>query len=406
MNLSSEELKRLSASAAYTPKEQFQAIETNKESILFGVPKETSFQERRVALTPEASGLLVSRGHRVIVEKGAGAGSNFDDNLYMNTGAEVTGDKTEVYKSNILMKVAPPSMAEIGLMQDSQTLISALQLSTQPKEHLEALQRKRVTAIAWDFIQDDDGVYPIVRSMGEIAGNTSILIAAELLCSGKNSRRAMFGGITGIQPSEVVIIGAGTVGEYATRAALGLGATVQIFDRSMYKLRRLQSDIGQRLNTCTMHPETLARALETCDVVIGAVRSDTGRSPCLVSEEMVLNMKHGSVIVDVSIDQGGCIETSELTTLEHPISVKHGIIHYGVPNIPSRVSRTASKTLSNIFSPILINFGEQGSLVNVLRNFKGVRNGVYLYKGNLTSKALAEAFDLKHKDLNLLLGMF
>lgn len=216
----------------------------------------------------------------------------------------------------------------------------------------------------------------------------------------------MFGGITGIPPTEVVIIGAGTVGEYATRAALGLGATVQIFDRSMYKLRRLQNDINARLNTCTMHPPSLENALRTCDVVIGAVRSDTGRSPCLVTEEMVMNMKQGSVIVDVCIDQGGCIETSEVTTLEHPTAVKHGIIHYGVPNIPSRVSRTASKTLSNIFSPILIKFGEQGSLVNVLRNFKGVRNGVYLYKGTLTSQHLGEAFELPHKDLNLLLGMF
>jgi len=406
MNLSSEELRRLSASAAHTPKEQLQAVETGSDKIYFGVPKESSFQERRIALTPDAVRLLVSRGHRVVIESGAGVGSNFNDNEYITAGGEVTHDKKEVYQANILMKVAPPSMDEIKLMQEGQTLISALQLSTQPKAHLEALMKKHITAIAWDFIQGDDGVYPIVRSMGEIAGNTAILIAAELLCSGKNSRQAMFGGITGIQPTEVVIIGAGTVGEYATRAALGLGATVKVFDQSMYKLRRLQNDIGVRLNTCTMHPESLAAALKTCDVAIGAVRSNTGRSPCLVSEDMVLNMKHGSVIVDVSIDQGGCFETSEVTSLEHPICIKHDIIHYGVPNIPSKVSRTASKTLSNIFSPILIKFGEQGSLANVLRNFKGVRNGVYLYKGTLTSEHLGDSFDIQHKDLNLLLGMF
>ncbi len=406
MNLSSEELRKLSASAAYTPKEQLQAIETKSDKIYFGVPKESSFQERRVALTPDAVALLVSRGHRVMVESGAGLGSNFDDNQYITAGGEISNDQKEVYRANILMKVAPPSMSEIKLMQEGQTLISALQISTQPKAHLEALMRKKVTAIAWDFIQGDDGVFPIVRSMGEIAGNTAILIAAELLCSGKHSRRAMFGNITGVPPTEVVIIGAGTVGEYATRAALGLGASVQVFDRSMYKLRRLQNDIGVRLNTCTIHPESLSNALKTCDVVIGAVRSDTGRSPCLVTEEMVMNMKQGSVVVDVCIDQGGCFETSEVTTLEHPIAIKHDIIHYGVPNIPSRVSRTASKTLSNIFSPILIKFGEQGSLANVLRNFKGVRNGVYLYKGTVTSQPLAEAFDLNHKDLNLLLGMF
>lgn len=406
MNLSSEELRRLSESAAYTPKEQLQALEVKDDKIFFGIPKETSFQERRVALTPDGVKLLVSRGHRVMVESNAGQGSNFSDNEYITAGAQVTSDAKEVYEANILLKVAPPSLKEIGLMQNGQTLISALQLSTQPKVHLERLMAKRITAIAWDFIQDEDQVFPIVRSMGEIAGNTSILIAAELLCTGNYSRKAMFGGVIGVPPTEVVIIGAGTVGEYATRAALGLGATVRVFDQSMYKLRRLENNIGTRLNTCTMHPETLKCALKTCDVAIGAVRSDTGRSPCLVTEEMVMEMKQGAVIVDVCIDQGGCFETSEVTTLEHPISVKHDVIHYGVPNIPSRVSRTASKTLSNIFSPILIKFGEQGSLVNVLRNFKGVRNGVYLYKGTLTSKAMGSAFDIGYKDLNLLLGMF
>ncbi len=406
MNLSSGELKKLSESAAFSPKEQLQALEEKEETIFFGVPKEKSFQERRVALTPDGVALLVAHGHRVMIEKGAGEGSNFDDNEYIQAGAQIQEDITKVYRANILLKIAPPSFQEIEMMQRSQTLISALQLSTQPKDSLQKLAQKNITAIAWDFIQDDDGVYPIVRAMGEIAGNTSILIAAELMSQAPGSSKAMFGGITGVSPTEVVIIGAGTVGEYATRAALGLGASVKVFDQSMYKLRRLQNDIGQRINTCTMHPETLAEALINCDVAIGAVRSDSGRSPCLVTEEMVNNMKYGAVIVDVSIDQGGCFETSEVTTHEHPINVKYEVIHYGVPNIPSRVSRTASKALSNIFSPILIKLGAQGSLANVLRNFKGVRNGVYLYKGTLTSPALGNAFDLPHKDLNILLGMF
>ena len=407
MNLHSDELRRLSESAAFSPKEQLQAIENQKDIIFFGIPKETSFQERRVALTPDAVALMVAHGHRVIVESKAGNGSNFSDNEYIHAGAEIAEDSRRLYKeANIIMKVAPPSLAEIELMQTGQTLISALQLSTQPKNSLQKLMDKKVTAIAWDFIQDEDGVYPIVRAMGEIAGNTSILIAAELLSQAPNSQKAMLGGITGVPPTEVVILGAGTVGEYAARAALGLGASVRLFDRSMAKLRRLQNDIGVRLNTCTMHPDSLAQALSNCHVAIGAVRSDTGRTPCLVTEEMVNNMSYGSVIVDVSIDQGGCFETSEVTTHEHPICTKYGVIHYGVPNIPSRVSRTASKALSNIFSPILIKFGEQGSLVNVLRNFDGVRNGVYLYKGTLTSNALATSFDLPFRDLKMLLGMF
>ena len=406
MNMSSEEIRRLSESAALAPKEQLQAIETKNDSLFLGVPKETSFQERRVGLTPDAVGLLVSRGHRILVETKAGAGSNFDDNEYIQAGAQIVDSAQKVFECDIIMKVAPPSNEEIKLLKHGQTLISALQLSTQPKNYLKALMDKKITAISWDFIQDEEGVFPIVRSMSEIAGNTSILIAAELMSQSPNGRRAMFGGITGVPPTSVVIIGAGTVGEYAARAALGLGATVRIFDKSMYKLRRLQNAIGVRLNTCTMHPDSLASALSNCDVAIGAVRSDTGRSPCLVTEEMVNNMRYGSVIVDVSIDQGGCFETSELTTHEHPTAVKYGVIHYGVPNIPSRVSRTASKALSNIFAPVLIKFGEQGSLINVLRSMEGVRNGVYLYKGNVTSKHMAQALDLPYKDLLLLLGIF
>lgn len=404
--MSSEEIRRLSESAALAPKEQLQAIETKNDSLFLGVPKETSFQERRVGLTPDAVDLLVSRGHRVLVEAKAGAGSNFDDNEYIQAGAQIVDSAQKVFECDIIMKVAPPSNEEIKLLKHGQTLISALQLSTQPKNYLKALMDKKITAISWDFIQDEEGVFPIVRSMSEIAGNTSILIAAELMSQSPNGRRAMFGGITGVPPTSVVIIGAGTVGEYAARAALGLGATVRIFDKSMYKLRRLQNAIGVRLNTCTMHPDSLASALSNCDVAIGAVRSDTGRSPCLVTEEMVNNMRYGSVIVDVSIDQGGCFETSELTTHEHPTAVKYGVIHYGVPNIPSRVSRTASKALSNIFAPVLIKFGEQGSLINVLRSMEGVRNGVYLYKGNVTSKHMAQALDLPYKDLLLLLGIF
>ncbi|MCB0480751.1 MAG: alanine dehydrogenase [Flavobacteriales bacterium] len=406
MNMSSEEIRRLSESAALSPKEQLQAIESKSDSLFFGVPKETSFQERRVGLTPDAVDLLVNRGHRVLVETKAGEGSNFDDNEYIQAGAQIVDSAKKIFESDIIMKVAPPSPSEIKMLKQGQTLISALQLSTQPKNYLKALMDKKVTAISWDYIQDEEGVFPIVRSMSEIAGNTAILIAADLMSQSPNGKRSMFGGITGVPPTDVVIIGAGTVGEFAARAALGLGANVRIFDKSMYKLRRLQNAIGQRLNTCTMHPESLSSALANCDVAIGAVRSESGRSPCLVTEEMVNDMRYGSVIVDVSIDQGGCFETSELTTHEHPTVVKYGVIHYGVPNIPSRVSRTASKALSNIFAPVLVRFGEQGSLINVLRTMEGVRNGVYLYKGNVTSKNMAKSFDLPYKDIQLLLGIF
>lgn len=262
-----------------------------------------------------------------------------------------------------------------------------------------------MTAIAWDYIADEDGVLPIVRSMGEIAGTTSILIAAEYL-SNKKGQGIMLGGITGVPPTQVAIIGAGTVGEFATRAALGLGADVRVFDNSISKLRRLQNSIGHRVSTSTIQPKVLAKALMRADVVIGAVRSLTGRTPCYVSEEMVRNMKAASVIVDVSIDQGGCFETSRITSHDNPSYVEHGVIHYCVPNIASRASRTASHALSNVVTPIAMQVSEEGGIENTIRNHRGIQNGVYLYNGTLTNQYLGESLKLPYKDLKLLLAAF
>lgn len=236
-------------------------------------------------------------------------------------------------------------------MTGSQTLISALQLSTQPKATLEKLAAKKITCIAWDYIRDEEGVFSVVRSMGEIAGNTAVLIAGELLSSFPSGKGLMLGGVAGVQPTEVVIIGAGTVGEFATRAALGLGASVKVFDNSVARLRRLQNAVGNRVFTSIIQPKVLAKAIRRADVAIGALRSSMGKTPCVVTEEMVQHMKEGSVIVDVSIDQGGCFETSRVTNHKEPTFNQFGVVHYGVPNIASRVSRTASFALSNIFSP-------------------------------------------------------
>jgi alanine dehydrogenase len=263
---------------------------------------------------------------------------------------------------------------------------------------------KKVTAIAYDFIKDDDGIFPVVRAMSEIAGNTAILIASEHLSNNLGGQGQMFGGISGITPTNVVILGAGAVGEFAARSALGLGAMVKVFNNSIYKLRRIQDNIGQRICTSIIQPRILAKALTTADVVVGAIRAaDGGRTPCIVSEEMVSKMKKGSVIVDVSIDKGGCFETSEVTTHENPTFVKHGVIHYCVPNIASRVARTASYALSNVLAPALLEAGENGGIESTIRKYSGVRNGIYVYKGVLTNKYLGETFSLPYKDMNLLL---
>jgi alanine dehydrogenase len=396
-------LKSLIQQGGFLPKEEMLEVKKQKGSLMIGIPKETSFQERRVAIVPEAVSLLVANGHHVIIESNAGENSNFTDNEYSEAGAQIVQDRHSIYQCDIIFKVAPPSEEEVDLMPGNQTFISALQLVSQPKEVLQKLMKKKITAIAWDYIKDEEGVFSVVRTMGEIAGTTSILVAGELLSSYTSGKGLMLGGIAGVQPTEVVIIGAGTVGEFAARAALGLGASVKVFDNSLSKLRRLQNDVGARIFTSVLQPKVLAKAVRRADVVIGALRSQVGRTPCVVSRDVIEQMKSGSVIVDVSIDQGGCFETSRVTNHNDPTFIEHGVIHYCVPNIASRVSRTASFALSNIFSPLLLEIGERGGVVDLIRMQSGFRNGVYIYKGVLTNELLGKVFGLNHKDINLIL---
>lgn len=398
-----ELLKTLIQQGSLMPKEEMLEIKRRKGNLFIGIPKENSFQERRVALVPEAVSLLVANGHHVRIETKAGEGTNFSDNDYSEVGAEIIYNTKDIYSCDIILKVAPPTEQEVDMMVGGQTFISALQIATQPKEILQKLMSKKITAIAWDYIRDEEGVFSIVRTLGEIAGTTSILVAGDLLSSFSSGKGMMLGGIAGVQPTEVVVIGAGTVGEFATRAAIGLGASVKVFDNSLTRLRRLQNDIGVRIYTSIIQPKVLAKAIKRADVVIGALRSPIGRTPCVVSEEMIQDMKSGSVVVDVSIDQGGCFETSRVTNHIDPTFVKHGIVHYCVPNISSRVSRTASFALSNILSPLIIEMGDKGGVVELIRNQKGFRNGVYMFKGILTNEVLGKVFDLKYKDINLLL---
>lgn len=398
-----EALKSLMKEGSLLPQEEMLAIANKKGSLTIGIPKETTYQECRVALNPEAVQLLTANGHHIVVESGAGKFSRYEDVDYSEAGAEIAYDKEKVFKSNVILKVAPPSSEEIEIMPGNQTLISALQLTLHPKETLMTLMRKKITAIAWDYIQDEHSIYPVVRAMGEIAGNTSILIASELLSDFKTGKGIMMGGVAGVQPTEVVILGAGTVGEYACRTALGLGASVKVFDNSISKLRRLHNDIGSRVYTSVIQPKLLSKAIQRADVVIGAIRAPYGKTPCIVSDQMVQNMKPGSVIVDVSIDQGGCFATSKITNHEKPTYTKYDVIHYCVPNIASRVSRTASIALSNIFSPIMLEMGDVGGCKGMILKDHGFRSGVYVYQGQLTSQILGKVFDLPYKNIEWLL---
>ncbi len=403
MKTDPEIIKHLMQQGSLLPKEEMLEIAPKKGKLFIGIPKETVFQERRVALVPEAVHILVLNGHRVKIESKSGEMANYSDRDYSEAGAEICHDPNEIFQCDIIFKVGPPSEDEVYMMKGNQTLVSALQISTQAKTILQKLMTKKITAIAWDFIRDDEGVFPIVRAMSEIAGTTSIIVAGELLSCYNTGKGIMLGGITGVSPTEVVVIGAGTVGDYATRAAQGLGASVKVFDNSMSRLRRLQNNSSTRLYTSVIQPKSLAKAIKNADVVIGALRAPLGRTPCVVTEEMIEAMQTGSVLVDVSIDQGGCFETSRVTNHNEPTFVKHGVIHYCVPNIASRVSRTASLVLSNIFSPILLEMGEKGGCKELIKSDEGFRSGVYIYKGVLTSEVLGEVFNLKYKNIELLI---
>lgn len=388
------------------PQEEMLEVKKQKKNISIGVPRETSFQENRVALVPEAVGLLVQNGHQVFIETNAGKAAHFPDKEYSEHGGQILYTPEEVFKADLILKVGPPSESEIDMMKQRQTLISALHMTIQNQNYFKKLIAKKVTALSFELIKDKTGSFPVVRAMSEIAGNTSVLIAAEYLSNQKYGKGSMLGGFSGITPTEVVIIGSGTVGEYAARAAMGLGALVKVFDNSLYKLRRLQNNLNVRIFSSIIQPKVLLKALKTADVVIGALHTSEGRTPIVVTEQMVSEMKNGSVIVDISIDQGGCIETSKVTNHTDPVFQIHDVTHYCVPNIASKVPHTASYALSNFCAPILLNLGEAGGMDSMLKSNYGVRQGVYLFNGILTNKYVGENFKMSYQDIELLMAAF
>jgi alanine dehydrogenase len=392
------------AQASLATQEQMLAVKRKKGTFFLGLPREISLQENRITLTPDAVALLVNNGHQVWVETKAGAGSKFSDQQYSEAGATIVYSPQEVYKADVILKIEPPTLEETEYLRPGQTLISAIQLGHLQPEYIQALLKKKVTALAFEFIEDKVGGMPIIRAMSEIAGSSVMLIAAEYLSTANNGRGVILGGITGVPPTKVVIIGAGTVAEYSARAALGMGADVQIFDNHLYKLRRIKHLLGQQVYTSTIDTLTLSESLRTADVVIGALRAEKGRARIVVSEEMVSKMKPDSLIIDLSIDQGGCVETSEITTLKKPVFRKYDVIHYCVPNIASRVAHTAATALSNIFTPTILRAAEEGGVEQMIFSSKWFMKGVYTYKGSLTNEAVGRKFNIKYKNIELLLA--
>jgi alanine dehydrogenase len=394
----------VSPSFTYETLEETLDIKAKGAELLIGIPRENSFNENRIALTPEAVGVMIANGHQVVVETKAGDGASYTDKDYSEAGAKIAYDKKEVFECDILVKSAPVSESECELLKPNQFIISPIHLAVMKREILQKMMDKKITALSFENLKDDTGHNPIVRSMSEIAGSAVMLIAGQYLSKTNNGKGVLVGGISGIPPTKVIIIGAGIVGEYAARTALAMGASVKVFDNSIYRLKRLQNNIGVRMWTSVIEPKILAKQLKTCDVAVGALSGAAGRTPIVVTEETVSNMRPGSVIVDVSIDHGGCFETSKVTSHEKPVFTKYDVIHYCVPNIPSGFARTASQAISNVLMPLMLETGEDGGIDHIIWHKINIRSGIYLYKGSLTNFYLSERFDLKFTDLNLLIA--
>ncbi len=394
------------ARSAFMPREELIEKAVSRRQISIGIPHDIHDDEKRVALTPEAVKILTDTGNEVFIQTNAGLGAGFPDRDYSENGAVVADTPQKVYECDIVIKIAPFTEKEAGLLKGNQIVISFMNAATMGEDTLSALTRKRVTAIAAERIKDNDGILPVVESMSEISGITSVLIASEYLSNTSGGKGVMLGGVTGVTPTEVVIIGANTAGEYAARAALGLGAIVRVFDSSVHRLRLFQDLLGQRLYTSTFHPQVLQKALKSADVLIGALSTDDLRPWFYVSEEMVQGMKRGSVIIDLSVDTGGCVETTEPRAIKDPIYEKHGVLHYSAWNLPSRVPKTASIALSNVFRPLMQDIADSGGITPMLKFNTGLRHGVYIYNGILTNEMLAQKFGILSKDINLLLAAF
>lgn len=404
MQRSSSKLSSL-AKEQLLPQEELYKPANKDRHYKIGVPNTVPDIEYRVPLTPQAVELLVNNGHEIYLESNAGAEASYSDKDFSEAGASICSSREEVFQSDILIKMSPFTHEESKLLKKNQLLLSPLYITFQCQETIRNLMRKRVTATGFEYMKDEHDIFPVSQIISEIMGNTAIIVASEYLSTSRKGKGAMLGGVTGISPSEIVIIGSGTTAEFTARAAAGLGAVVKIFDDSIYKLLDIQKRLGQRIFTSVFHPKALHKALKSADVVIGAL-SMNEVPKMIVPEEMVKEMKENSIIIDLNIIQGGCFETSRLTNLKKPTYSKYGIIHYCVPNITSRVARTASIAISNILTPKLLDLGRSGSINHYIKNNKGFREGIYVYNGILTNHDVGNMLNLPAKDINLLLAAF
>ncbi len=371
-----------------------------------GIPKENSNVETRLGLTPEGVAIVTEEGHSVYIERGAGLPMSYTDLQYSEAGAFLVDNPTDVFSADIVLKIAPPTLAELQMMHNGATIFSMLQLSNLSKECIKLMMQKKMTAIAYELIQDQQRAFPVVNSIAEIEGISAIAVASELMTSERGGKGLLLGGVAGIPPTEVLILGAGITCTVAAQNAIALGAEVKIFDHDINKLRKLKHYLGQHVFTSVIHPNVLFKALATADAVIGNLRYINDSEQFMVSEDLVKTMKKGAIIIDMSVDQGGCFETSVCRTIKKPTYEKHGVIHYCVPNISARVARTTSMTLSNIFAPMLLKIGNSGSVKSAITESTGFRHGVYIYEGMLVNRLIAKYYNIGSSDIGLLIAGF
>jgi alanine dehydrogenase len=387
------------------PQEEMLEVKKRGQKIKIGIPNDYSKVEYRVPLTPQAVDLLVSYGHEILIETNAGKSASYSDNAYREVGATIVENSAEIFQCDIILRISPFSSEEIDLLRGNQVIISSMQPHAHCRESIQKMMQKKVTAIAFEYLENEDGFMPFVHQMSQIAGVTSITIASEYLSKSRNGKGVLFGEVTGVTPAELVIIGTSTAAEYAARAAIGLGIFVKVFDTSVYELSKLEEKLGRRIFTSVFYPKVLQKALVSADVVIGAMPFNSALK-FKVSEELVKQMKEGSVIIDLNVSQGGCFETSECTDFNNPAYIKHGVVHYCVPNSPALVARTASISMSNILIPVLLSISDDGGVNNYIKTSKGFRKGVYIYHGILTNRDIGYLFNIPAKEIDLLLAIF
>lgn len=392
---------------AYIPQELLEELRKVSNRLLIGIPKELDTEERRLALTPEAVGMIVECGHRVIVETNAGLGINYSDNHFAEAGAEIVSTPAEVYQADYILKMLPPLPCEVALMKPRSTLFSMIQFNLFDSDSYEGLMRKRINAFAYELMTDDSFRAPILNVISEIEGTSSVMIAAELLSNTKGGKGILLGGIPGVPPTEVVIIGAGNAGTVAARAALGLGATVKVFDDDINKLRMLQQVLGQKIFTSNFHPNVLRNAFASADVVVGAMRYINSRRRYVIAEDLIRTMKRGALVIDLRVNQGGCFETTCCLSSSDPeVFEQFGILHYCKPNISNHVARTTSMAFSNIITPLITLLGDMGTIQTAIKADVCFRSGIYMYCGKPVNNYVSNHFNMLSNNLDIYLSAF